>query len=432
MSNAPITTENIANPFDKSGGVAPFSGRDTELSTLHQHLTDVKDTHATLYLGRWRIGKTALLRNFSGFFDDTFIGIYIPLSQVDFTDDKAWLLTLFQAVDYYIKQRGITQSKQFPSLPDDEDTDLQQWFKETFLPDTFHTIRPQRRLAILLDDVQFLIEAVDKGQLSDDTFAYLHSLMDAQLGIALTLPVDNENDVDKLAPLIISTQIRRLSNLTLDATKSLFRETLPTMEIASIERVFASTGGNPYVLQRFGYHLHETRDEAITQSERVQQIHSLLNREQHNYFLSIWKNLTQNERFVLTALSGLLYENPIQQITPITIEKWLVETEYLMDTTAINAVLRSLEYREIVQLKDGVIQFVATLMRDWIIEHAQINVNQTHTENQTPKRIVWVLVALFIIVLFGLLLIISESNTANDNSQESAPPTVTIVPPNNG
>ena len=61
----------------------------------------------------------------------------------------------------------------------------------------------------------------------------------------------------------------------------------------------------------------------------------------------LWDHLGANERLVLTAMSDLLYNDPLGRMDAQAIQSWLVETDFPLDMTAINATLRSLEYREI-------------------------------------------------------------------------------------
>ncbi|MFN8379392.1 MAG: hypothetical protein U0452_12050 [Anaerolineae bacterium] len=84
--------------------------------------------------------------------------------------------------------------------------DTRAWFDEDFLPVVFHQLR-LRRLAILLDDADRLLNAVLASALPDDLFGYLRMLLDhwPSLRIIVAAPDDETLDAVSFGPLIRST-----------------------------------------------------------------------------------------------------------------------------------------------------------------------------------------------------------------------------------
>ena len=73
----------------------------------------------------------------------------------------------------------------------------------------------------------------------------------------------------------------------------------------------------------------------------------------------MWDMLNRDEHLVLAAISMQLYKNPLQPVSMTSIETWLAETDYPLDSVAINTALRSLEYYELIQgtIAQGYIPF---------------------------------------------------------------------------
>lgn len=438
MDDQPISAESSAdthlNPFDSDATLPAFIGREQALSRLHQHLTDPANTHATLYLGRWHIGKTALLQHFDQFFDDTFISVYIPLKNVEFRDDTRWILDLMQAIQYYVKSRGYHPTI---SLNDatSESNNLREWFKGVFLEEVYRVIRPQRRIALLLDDTQVLIQAMQDKTLPDDTFAYLHSLMGSQFGIALTLPVDHEDLISQLAPLSRLTDVQRLHNLSQTDVITLLNQTLPNIDAEACNHIHDLIGGDPYLLNRFGYHTYthwQNTTEMIT-AEDVTTIRTKVQVTEHDYMLTIWQSFSHNERLVMTALSDLFHENPIRALTPRLIETWLIDTDYPTDIMTVNATIRSLEYRELLSSQEGRISFNGMMMRDWMIQHASISPTKQTNINADAEglpRQLWVILGIIVLIAVIILFAISQSDSGGGDGSDTPLPTVTLIPQN--
>ena len=79
-----------------------------------------------------------------------------------------------------------------------------------------------------------------------------------------------------------------------------------------------------------------------------------------------------NERLVLTAITDLIFEDPLDKISVPLLQTWLTDTDYPLDTTAILSALRSLEYNEIVTGMPDAIVLTSGLMQTWLLENARL------------------------------------------------------------
>src|SRR5262249_18371145 len=154
----------LANPYRPSEGdltaLAPFAGRQKAFEHLYQQLTDPTSAGVSIILGRRDIGKTALLRHFSSYFDDTFVGVYLPLKDQTPSSESDWLNTLALRTMQALSQKDFSLNR----LPKQnaEDQDMRRWMTTEYLPGLFSVIRG-RRLVWLLDDTGSLIQWTKAG-----------------------------------------------------------------------------------------------------------------------------------------------------------------------------------------------------------------------------------------------------------------------------
>jgi hypothetical protein len=398
------TTDNPYRPAADDGYVpAPFAGRQQAFTRLYGYLTDVERTQAFTIVGRHQIGKTAFLWQFDAVYGDPFVGVFVPLEAVPLRSEGLWLAALARQIVSALARREYTMSR----VPDVVDDVERVWFADEFLPAIYQAIRPSRRLVLIFDNVQLLIDAAARGDVPQDTFLFFSELLqrDAQLAMVLSLDAERELDTSAMQPLV--GEIHRLTNLTPDECVAL----LPQNTDASA--IYKATGGQPILIQRFAYHFYQNANfKAATAAVYA---------GSQNEFRDEWLRLSRNERLILTAISSLLYADPLQGCEADAIAKWLVETDYPLDNTAINAAVRSLEYREILTHTAKGYAPSADLMQRWMLENARL---ESAVQPRTRRR--WWLIGIVGAVLFAaMLLTIALSSSAP--STANVQPTLTLV-----
>ena len=136
----------------------------------------------------------------------------------------------------------------------------------------------------------------------------------------------------------------------------------------------------------------------------VKAVSATLYETNHGFFRGIWTRLSANERQVLTAIAELHHDNPVRKIDSATIERWLLDSDFPMEKTTINATLRSLEHQEWVTLADG-IQFNGDLWQRWLLEHgSEFGLSLKATDAPLSRRLRWglvVAVGVFLVALFA-------------------------------
>ncbi len=449
----------IVNPYHVGYGdaeglaSAPFAGRKDAFARLYARMFDPLNTNALLFLGRHHAGKTALLLNTDLIFKETAVGIYIPMREMTADSEAHWLLSLAQTITNTLVDGGFTLSRlsQLEPLGDKP----RDWLEVTFLPQILGAVK--RKLLLLIDDSDRLLSAVRTGQLPSDTFAYLHNLTKKydDLHLTLTLDSDYEDDVAAFAPLVMPNDVLRLSVLAADESQWLLQT--PVRGIYSVpddvaQAIHRVVGGAPGLVQHFGYELFrrwETYPELnVFTLEDVKALTPTVYLYNEPDYRALWERLGVNERLVLTAISDLAYNDPLGRIEAAAIQNWLIETDFPLDVTAINATLRSLEYREILHPTPNGIALRASLLQSWLLENARLGRRATApillppAEAPAPEparpgglaglatpRVLRTLALIFAVLVIANIVAYAWVNGGTPSLPPNAEPTITLVNP---
>jgi hypothetical protein len=121
-----------------------------------------------------------------------------------------------------------------------------------------------------------------------------------------------------------------------------------------------------------------------------------------------------------------LYDDPLSPIDTGRIEGWLVETDYPLDATAINAALRGLEYREIVRSTAKGLAITAGMMQTWLLEHARLDETPADMLETRPFAADWRLLIVGAVVVV-IVLLVAASLGGNRPSEASGTPLPTVT-----
>jgi hypothetical protein len=428
-----MTNDNLETDIELENTLisAPFAGRQAVFARIQQYLIDPSDRHALLVMGRKSIGKSAMLVRCQQVLGEHVIGCYLPLNDDVVADETTWLKYLYHHTNFSVQQHQLNIER-LPDLPDDP-TQYRDWFSDEYLFELRKLIRPHRRWIWLIDDIEYLIKALDNKQLPADSLDYLNGLLQVhlQLGVVITLDEKNEDQASQLIPLIDVNRVQRLRSLSAEESAELISRFVSHNPEATDDYIYSLTDGHPLLLQFMGDALQTIQTHPITKSE-VDQIVSDVYTKADETYRTIWQNnLSQNDRLVLTTISSLLYDDPLIDLTAQRIENWSLETDFPMDITTINAGIRALDYQNLVKgsTADG-IRIRAQLFQRWLIEHARMDKPETlHTRSinvsndfQFGRNGLIVVVAVVIVVILLIAL------TQQSGSSTSIPlqPTVTL------
>lgn len=409
-----------------------FLGRKAIFTRLRQQLADPTHHEALVFVGRYASGKTSLLHQLIATFDDSTIAVYITLDDIAPLNEATLLNAIAHNTAAEVVRREFTLAQNADLQPPDDD--LRTWFTAHWLPTITNIIRPHRRLAILIDNAHQLVDALNTNTLPEDFPAWFYAQLQAfpQLSIMLTFAEEVENTLTRLQPLA-QTATARLTNFDTQESAWLLQEPVTEhyqLNDESKAAIYQATGGIPALLKRYGDLLFERWQTRPSRTEITPEDVKLITPAVYEWaqdlFRAYWIALSLNERLILTAMSSLLYADPLRKIDTHTLETWLIETDYPLDSTTINAALRSLDYREIVHTTPEGIQLNVGLMQRWLLENARLTTPRAgHLPDKSQWRWILLLIGLAIATVLIIMALVNNPTPPPDNAQ-NAEPTVTL------
>lgn len=433
LDNPSLFTNPYRLPDTDDKVLAPFTGRLKAFEHLYQQLTDPTSAGVSVILGRRDIGKTVLLKHFNTYFDDSFLGVYIPLLAQTVRSESDWLNIIALSTMQVLSTHDFSLYK----LPKQnaEDQDMRRWMNDEYLPHTFEIIRG-RRLVWLIDDAGSLIQWMKDGKLPDDHFTYLDSLVKhyQNLGIVLAMDSRYEMLIPQMSPLVQMTDAYRLANLSDEESKALIQQPVQSQFRIGDEAAAAvhhAAGGQPRLVQRYGSALFEHQqnknfvNDNIT-AEDVKTVSAAVQKQTSSDFQKVWAETGRNGQLVLTAITRLMLIDPLTPVTSSAIADWLIESDFPLDTTAINSALRGLEYDELIENTKGGIHLKAGLMQNWLMQHAE---PQTIGQSVvgTPRRGLLVAVVVLVLVIAALAFVVTQQRSDEQTITNTLQPTLTLV-----
>jgi hypothetical protein len=180
-----------------------------------------------------------------------------------------------------------------------------------------------------------------------------------------------------------------------------------TTDADTIAHIYSLTDGHPLILGYVGDALQPVRYQPVTIAD-VDHVINGAYTASLNIYRHIWQtSLSQNERLILTAISGLLYDDPIADLTAERIRDWLLVTDYPLDMTAVYAGIRGLDYRDLIIGNVENIRIRGDLLQRWLIEYARMDdvipqSNKTEPFNRYNLLII-AIVALLVIIIIAFI-----------------------------
>lgn len=369
----------------------PYAGRDEALARIHTQRANAPH-EPLVVIGRKHIGKTAFLRQVMHTIPQHTIAVLIPLGDIS-PDDEAhlWVMTSQYILDE-LNQHGMI-------LPDLPARDVARtWFMMHFMPMVMKTLRG-RELLLLWDDAHHLLNT----NLPDDLFETLHGLCSSSVQMIFAFDIRHEDHLSQFMPFITPKHLLRLGNLSHAGCLAILADHQGGVGEDMIRAIYDGSGGLPYIIQQYGYELGAHGD--------IKAMNNAVYARVSDEFLRIWDERTADEKLVLTAIADLFYDDPLRPITTAHIATWSVNSDYLLDETAINAALRGLLYDELVILDNHHVRVQGDLFRKWLLENARIGGKPTDKRQAVPIGIIIITV---IIVAVMVLVILSVFGGATD------------------
>lgn len=431
------STSLIRNPYrprpEDDPAAGPFAGRERIFEQLYRAVTRPGGIPTTLVLGGPAMGKTALVYRFQDVFGAENLAVPLRLRQLPLNQERDWLVALATGATKALVDHNYTLAR-LPELLPPEDA-IRTWFDESYFQPVMALLQRGHRLIFLLDDIDALLQAMDDGRLPADTLTHLDGLRQRYpaLGFVLTLDAGKDDLLPRLEPLLTAdpTGTARLERLEHGEVRWLMNEPVDpyySITIEALEVIYRATGGFPRLCQRYGFQLflrwQMKPERKIMEAEDARQVTALVYPQSEAEFAAVWKTLPLDEQLVLTAISGLTYDDPLTSAAPSAIQTWLVETDYPLETTAIRSAIRGLEYAQLVQTNEGKLRISSSLFQRWLLENARPETTAAPA-SQPRWRLVLAVAVILALLIAGLLLL----GQATQPAAESAAPTITLLAP---
>jgi hypothetical protein len=404
-----------------------YFGRDALFHKVQQHVSEPIQRGILVIEGQAGMGKTSFLQACSGHFPDHDVLLcWLVLDDSCLMHLSALYQRMYEST-LEAFERGQFSLSRLPSPPVDtelNDETFVVWFHEAYLPQAFQIIRHYRYLVFLVDDADLLLNAIDKGNLSVTLLTQWQSLLEThpQLSMIITINPHRIND-DSLDKFIVDN-MHRLMPFTQNEVVA-WCQKIGMIDAKSQEIVWGLAGGHP----RWTHLL-------IAQWQTMRTIDgqssALVESYQQDLTLG-WQQLSSDDKRLLQACAGAVYDDPIKPLTAERLHTWLAYHDTPFDMTTIKVLLRGLEYQHWIMSAPTSVALRGTFIQRWLLEKmnraglnglASSNEIPTSTQQNEP-RLMLIGIAIAVIVALVLIILAQPSNIV---SPDALVPTVTLAP----
>ncbi len=360
----------IPNPFvagpSLTAGSPLFVGREDVLKKIADHLAAGQGTvaealpkPALVLYGQRRMGKSSILLQLPVRLPRDYVPAYADLRGLAAQGTAGLLRGLAGVVAEAVAARDLSP----PAVVLLEDFTPEPFAAFNAFLNAVEAAIGSRRVAILLDEFEWLQEKVDEGIVSRDIFGYLASVIKRRAKFFLVFAglhsleqMRREYWMAFLYGNSVAVPVSYLSQAEAERLLAMLPVETPT-EVR--EQICQATGCQPYLLQVVCHRLVEylNAEEPPPEQASVRDVTAVLDlilqKGEADYYFEdyVWRYSTQEEQDALVALAGLSGQG----------EQPLSEDA-----------LRSLERREILtQRRDGTWRYRVELVRRWVARKAR-------------------------------------------------------------
>lgn len=369
-----VLREPIVNPYGGYSGLPArdhlFVGRDDILRNI-ETLWTTGDVLPTIFLfGHRRMGKTSILRHLEATVRPDTLIIYLDMQDVGWVEDTAELLRDFAEAIH----RKATEAHLDPGEPPSEQTYPSLDRARRSINKLLDRLDPQltgRRLILAIDEFELIEEGIQKGRLDPGVLPWLRSRAQRHrwLGIIFGgLHTLEEMGGDYQKAFFSQTENVRVTYLTRKDFDRLVTQPHPdfALEYAQdlLDEIYRLTHGQPFLVQRLCWELvtrwnerfldqGETTPRILTLADLDPVLDSDFFKNAEYYFDGVWKNVTEEERQLMTLLATREQPWPKTDLTAAGRED-------------LASVLSRLSRHDVILETDGEIRFASELMRRWV------------------------------------------------------------------
>jgi hypothetical protein len=423
-----------------------FFGRGDMFGFIRQQLFAERRNHAPALIGQRGVGKTSILLQLPTHLDARTLTTYIDLSQVRFDEPGGLLAVMADGAREALDTAGISTFR-LPPVPDEAPPEgFEQWFGETYLETVLSALRRARQLVFLFDETASLFDALDNGLVPADLPDFLSQLLarDDRLKMLFTLDLADEARAERFTPLADPLLHVRVPYLPPADSEALIRQPSEPFYVVNDDAasaIMTLTGGYPYALHvanQLIFELSASRDhsESVTVAD-VRVILPQAIAAMDGLYRPVWDRATISEQQIMAGLAVLSENSGGRAVPLVDLRAWLrreADVALDSDNNSLTAVLRRLEYRDILRATPGYgYAFTTGLQQQWLYLYGRLPVlsysapSPTSSVPRKRQSIVPTIIILALIGIIGIGLIIGISHLTGNSASGAAQGTPTVT-----
>ena len=311
----------IPNPYITGKAISDknmFFGREDIFSFVKDKLSRSVKDGIVLYGGR-RTGKTSILNQIAnGRLGDEFVPVFIDMQEMAGVDTHGFFRSIAQKVIEALKiwinlspedQKNLNELCQ---KFDDKTISFDQSFN-----DLINYVIPKlegKYLIFLVDEYEILSTKVSNGDLTDNIFPYLRSLMQKLIFIYSGSRNIEGRDTQEWNVMLNIVPTKEVSFLNREDAIALITKPVEGFlkyDKKAIERLLRLTVGQPFFTQNICSHIVDNSNDRKQNRVRVEDVdiacHNLVDSPPY-HLAFVWEGLNSNEKIVIALLAEFIQD----------------------------------------------------------------------------------------------------------------------------
>ena len=339
-----------------------FVGRRDIVQQIEMSLLGGVAKPALVLWGPRRMGKTSVLLQLPRLLGPAFVPALIDMQAWETRESLAgFVRSLTRAACRALGRRSMkVKGLEFSDLTENPRSIFADWLREVD-----QQLGEERYLLLCLDEYERLEESVLREELPADVLDEMRHIIQHHQRIVIVLAGSHRPDEMKLRwpDVLISTKLIEVSYLREEEVRQLIAKPVPEFEVSyapgSVERIIEVTRCQPNLVQTVCYelveHLNRQGRREAGETDVVAAAEQALETA-HLYFADMWDQLTASQRGVLRRLAdsgdGATAE-ALARAPGVGPEQ-------------VDADLRALEARSIIEAADAGWRFQVPMVREWV------------------------------------------------------------------
>ncbi len=345
-----------------------FFGREDVFQYIQDNLKGRFQNNIIILHGQRRTGKTSILYQLLRRLGDEYVPVLVDMQGITrganyfFYDAALRIVEALEGRDIFIDE---------PDRDDFED-EPEGYFRNRFLRQVRRNIG-DKHLLLMIDEFEVIEEHIRRGILDARLLYYLRHLM--QHSPNLDFIFAGTHKIEEMAGDYWSVFFnialyKKISFLDEMAVEQLITQPVERyfkydpLALIKIEQI---TGRHPYFTQLFCHRLVNYRNKQRLNYINVQHVNDVIDQvmeEGEVNIAYIWQRSSLPEKLFLIALTKAIQLQGT--VSALDVEKLLLQKKVRID---VSKVVKSLEVRDVIAIRNGQCEFTIDLFRHWVNEN---------------------------------------------------------------